>query len=471
MQETFSQIENLIKEKHRILLFTHSKIDGDALGSILSMYLFLKRMGKDVTAICQDPVPEVFKFLPTTDVLNNDFNGARDFIVTLNKSRKDLHNLKYSIEDNKVNIIITPKNGALSEKDFQLHQGEVKYDLIITLDTPSLAQLGSIYENNTDIFVSMPIVNIDHHVSNKRFGQINYIDVKAASTTEILFNYFQFIKKDQQIIDKDIATLLLAGIITDTGSFQNANTTPKSLEIAADLFDLGANQQAIIKNIYKTKKLSTLKLWGRVLSNLKHDPVHRIVWSPISQQDFKDTSATDKDTAGIIDELMSNTPGAEIFLLIKERENNILSGSIRTSSPDVSASQLASIYNGGGHAQAAGFQTPIEKNNFIGTVDEVISKFRNFQKKRLELEEKKEFNIPLETDKISNKDSIKQNIPHIKKKLEPFITENKSIEKHIKPPLPDDIPLPHKQKQTREKKIIDINQTLRDAINNDENNN
>ena len=101
--------------------------------------------------------------------------------------------------------------------------------------------------------------------------------------------FMAFIGGFINLIDEDIATLLLTGIITDTGSFQNANTTPKSFAVAAQLISYGARQQEIIQHIYKTKQLSQLKLWGRILSKIQTDDSHKIVWSVVTQQDFRDT--------------------------------------------------------------------------------------------------------------------------------------------------------------------------------------
>src|SRR5690606_9262659 len=110
----------------------------------------------------------------------------------------------------------------------------------------------------------------------------------------------------------------------------------------------------IIQQIYKTKQLSQLKLWGRVLSKIQTDDAHRIVWSVVTQQDLKDTESSIDQTGDIIDELMTNAPGAEVVVLIKEKENGQISTSIRTTHPSVDASAIAEHFGGGGHTQAAG---------------------------------------------------------------------------------------------------------------------
>lgn len=353
---SIKQIINLIQKSQRIIVMPSSPPDGDSIGSAIACYEVLKKLGKEVSVVCADSVPDVLHFLPKNEIIRHKFNPARDFVVTLDCSQKEVDNVRYNVEKDKVNIIITPKSGSFSPEDVLFNYGPTKWDLIITVDTATLGQLGVLYEGNIDFFYNTPVINIDHHASNEYFGKVNLVDVTAASTTEILLNIFQEMEVEEKLIDDDIATLLLAGLITDTGSFQNANTTPKSFAVAAKLLKMGARQQEIIKNIYKTKELSTLKLWGAVLSKLQYDRPHKIVWSTISIEEFLETESKSEDTGGIIDELMSNAPGAEIIVLMKEKEPDLISCSMRTTSPAINASNLAAHFGGGGHPQAAGFR-------------------------------------------------------------------------------------------------------------------
>ncbi len=383
MEKIRRQIVDLIKRSENILLMPSAPVDGDSLGSALAMYLVLKKIGKEATVVCADPVPDAFLFLPTTKVISDDFTAAGDFIVTLDCRKSKLKTIKTKLEQDKVNIIITAKKGRFTAEDVSFDHGPHRYDLIITVDTGDLEQLGRFYEDNPAIFTDIPLINIDHHASNSNFGRINYVDIMSSATTELLIPLIADMEKeyDKNLMDGDVATLLLAGIITDTGSFQNANTTPKSFANSAHLIRHGARQQEIIQHVFKTKNLSQLKLWGRILTKMKVDEKHKIVWSTIGQNDFKDTGSTDDETGGIIDELMSNAPGTEIILLLKQKESNLISGSLRTTTAAVDASAIAEMFGGGGHVQAAGFK--IEGDD-IGKVEtEVVEKIRKFQEKRL----------------------------------------------------------------------------------------
>ena len=115
-----------------------------------------------------------------------------------------------------------------------------KYDLIVTVDTADLALFGTLYKEHVDMFGDIPVLNIDHHISNTQFGQLHLIDPTAASATEVLYSWFMQVQEFREKITPDMATLLLTGLITDTRSFQNPNTTPRSLEVAAELLEKGA---------------------------------------------------------------------------------------------------------------------------------------------------------------------------------------------------------------------------------------
>lgn len=381
--EIQKQVIDLVRRSNKILVLPSSPVDGDSIGSAISMYMVLRKLNKDVTVVCSEVVPDVLSFLPETNILENKLITSKDFIITFDTKKVKVDQIKSNIEENKVNIIITPKEGRFTEADFSFTEGREQFDLIITVDTADLKQLRKIYEDNMDMFHEIPVINIDHHISNEYFGKVNYVDIMSASATELLLPLYEQMEEffDTELIDEDIATLLLTGIITDTGSFQNANTTPKAFAHAAQLIAYGARQQEIIQHIYKTKQLSQLKLWGRLLSKIQTDEKYKIVWSTVTQQDFKETQSKEEETADIIDELMTNAPGAEVVVLLKEKSDGVISGSIRTTSPSVDASAIAEMFGGGGHNQAAGFR--LSGGDIFAKEHEIIEKIRNYQKERL----------------------------------------------------------------------------------------
>lgn len=382
----FQSISNLIDKSQNILVLSHAKPDPDALGSSLAFYLAMKELGKQVTVVTNDPTKENMAFLPAMNTLQYTLGGTKDFIISLDTSKNSISKIKYNAEEGRVNIIITPKDGVFSANDVTFRAGKNQYDLIVAFDTGNVEYFGAIYDKNVQMFFDTPIINIDHHASNTDYGQLNLVVPTAASTTEILYEYLVFLEKknNKKLISPDVATLLLAGLITDTGSFQHANTSPRALEVAANLLDLGGRQQEIIKHFFKTKKLSTLKLWGMILSKVQVDPLHRMVWSTINHEDFVESEAEPEETEGIIDDLLSNAPGAEIIFLIKQNPDYV-SISTRSTANGIDVGKLCTENGGGGHPRAAGFKVP-GRRPFDEVVSEVVKKVRDFQEKRLNIQ-------------------------------------------------------------------------------------
>ena len=379
------QIVNLLRTSEKILVLGHQNPDGDAIGSALALLLALRKIEKNVIAAAADPVPAVLDFLPALENFETTIAGANDLVLNFPLEGRESAEVSHKIEDGMLKISVRPVGGAPFTKDeIEFAAGEADFDLIICVDVPDLPQLGKLFESNPNIFYEIPIVNIDHHASNTGFGKVNFVDTTAASSSELVLRLLRSLESEfnKKLLDEDIATLVLTGIITDTGSFQNSNTTPRSLELSADLIEAGARQQEIIRHVYKTKQLSTLKLWGRVLSKIEFDETHKIVWSTVTAEDFRESEAVEASTDGLIDELLSNAPGAEVVLLLKQK-GDVVSGSLRTTTPAVSASDLAAIFGGGGHHAAAGFKIPGKKVE--SSEAEILAKIREAQAERLDI--------------------------------------------------------------------------------------
>ncbi|MBT4020777.1 hypothetical protein HOF17_00140 [Candidatus Peribacteria bacterium] len=374
------EAKKTIDEATNILIVPHANVDPDGLGSALACYMLFTTLDKKCTVICPDTLPESLSFLPGFNKLEQEIDYKKDFIITLNCANGfEVDKLRYVPEENGVNIIITPKKGDLRESDISLKDGPLPYDLVVVVDTADVKLLGSFYETHKDLFDKVPVLNIDHHISNSKFGTCNLLSTSSASATEVLYEWFMSVGEWKAKITSDIATLLLTGLITDTRSFQNPNTTPRSLEIAAELLDMGARQQEIIQFIYKTKPLSTLKIWGRALNNIQVNKKDHIVWSTISRDDLAEMDATSKETHGIIDDLLTTIPGADVYILFTEIEEGKLKASMRTSE-EKDASVIASeLFEGGGHNRAAGFRREGYGNfqlEVLDCVKKVISKMQ-----------------------------------------------------------------------------------------------
>ncbi len=380
----------ILDQHQRILISPHANVDPDGLSSALACYQVFTAIGKEVTVICPDVKPDSLSFLPGFEKFEQEVKENKDFVVTINLDEgAEIDKLRYTVEDHRVNIIVVPKKGSIKPQQISLSEGDPKYDLIVIVDTADLSLLGSLYTDHIDLFSEVPILNIDHHISNTQYGQTQLIDPTAASATEVLYSWFTQVPQFRDKITPDLATLLLTGLITDTRSFQNPNTTPRSLEVAAELLERGARQQEIIQHIYKTKPLTTLKIWGRALNRIQVDPAARIVWSSVSKEDLAEMGASSKETHGILDELISTIPDADVHVLFTELEEGGLKASMRSSAA-VDSSQLAGrTFGGGGHARASGFRVK-SFDNFQLAVLECIQKLKDGMKKLRDDEEKRE---------------------------------------------------------------------------------
>jgi len=379
------QTVELIQRAKNVLIVTHRNPDGDALGSLISLKIVLEKLGKKVAVACPDQPISLFSFLPRVDEITTAIEMSKDLVVSIDLSHAKVEKIGYKKDEdrNLINIVIVPKEGQFEESDVKVKKAGPQYDLIIVADTPNFERLGKL-ALPTDIFYEVPVVNIDHHPSNERYGKVNWVELVATSTAEILVSLFEALGHgDTSLIDKDVATALLTGLIYDTSSFQNVNTTPKSLTVAAQLVAAGARQQEIIKNLYKTKTLETLKLWGLVLSNVKEDKQNRFLWSSVTKQDVEKAGADESALSGVVDELLKTATDVDFAMLISERDGQI-HGSLRSIAKGVNVAQIAELFGGGGHEVASAFRMDGKltesENNILNKIRQFQSKSPNFSK-------------------------------------------------------------------------------------------
>ncbi len=377
------QVVELIKEAQNIVLFTHDRPDSDALGSLLALTLCLQKLGKNVQAVATGARPVGHDFLPGTNLIQSTIASGNDFVISIDTTTAQIEKILYKREGlEKLNIVVTPKEGSLITPDLVKMQDAVpSQQLIIVLDCSDISRIGPLYEQNTELFYNVPVINIDHHPGNDYYGKVNLVDLTATSTAEILVSLLESLGRDKPLLDEDIATCLLTGIMGDTGSFQNTNTTPKSFTVAAQLVAAGAKQQDIVRHIYKTKTLSTLRLWGKALATLQEDKDLKFVWSSLNAQEIADAKAAPEQTSGLIDELLKTADGVDFALLLSERDGKV-HGSLRSVDRTMDVSQVAALFGGGGHTMAAAFDMA---DVTLSEVEEnIIHKIRQFQAKRLQ---------------------------------------------------------------------------------------
>ncbi len=313
-QQIFKQIE---KSKNILLIFPADR-EGDSIASALALFLFLKKLGLEVDIASQglEETKHAFSFLPSYGEIQTNLSNLRRFIVSVDISQAKVNQIKYLVENNTLNFIISPSEGWFKPEDVSARAGEFKYDLIITIGAGDLESLGRLYDQNVEFFYKTTIINIDHKAINEEFGQINFIDLNSVAISEILFYILKNYKPE--LISEDIATCLLAGIIQKTKNFKTSNLTPRTLLTTSQLISIGANREEIVTHLYRSRDLTALKLWGRVLNNLRTENGEELIWSKLTLQDFKETKASIDSLTDIIDELIMNVPNAKLVAVLCE---------------------------------------------------------------------------------------------------------------------------------------------------------
>ncbi len=328
----FTKAINLIKASEKILILTHKNPDGDAVGSVLSLSLALDNLNKNNDIILKDKIPKVLEFLPGKE------------------------KIKY-FED-------------LSEDDL----ADGKYDLVILADCAELERTG--VENIEEIIKpAKNLLIIDHHpereITNADFKITKIINSRSSSAAEMLFELFT----EMEIkITKDIAQCLLTGIFTDTGGFQHANVSPRTLEVAAELMKRGPRINKISQNIFNSKTIPSIKIWGRALARIETDPESGMSVSYIDKQDLEKCGASRDELSGVVN-IINTISDSKFSLLLTEGDDQKISGSLRSEEyKGVDVSKIAHGLGGGGHKLASGFETKDDIKSIVSKISGLVSK-------------------------------------------------------------------------------------------------
>ncbi|MEP7162230.1 MAG: hypothetical protein ABI747_00490 [Candidatus Moraniibacteriota bacterium] len=328
------QFLELVKPaKHPLILIppypTH-----DALATSFAIGLFMEELGKSPTVGCDhfSEKKEELSFLQVPKNFETAISGARDFVLSFNTEHNAILNVRTERFDKELRIHLTPEHGTIDPRDFSFILAKYKFDLVITISARDKESLGKMYENNPDIFYEVPIVNIDFQSANEQYGQLNLVEVTASSSSEIAASLLE--KVGKELLTGPVAEALLTGIISATESFQKKNTTPRALEIASRLMEKGADQQKIVKNLYKTQPLNLLKLWGRIMGNVHYEEAEKLIWAPVTIEDLIQSRTKMEDLHLALDKLRGSFTGASVFVLLFKENQESLHLFLKTTTQD-----------------------------------------------------------------------------------------------------------------------------------------
>lgn len=314
-----TEIADELRHADRIVVATHLNPDGDAIGSAHALELILRKLGKDVCVYIPDGVvPSEYEFI------------------------RPLTMLEEIPEDMGMRTLCCVDCGNASR---------VKNDLL-------LERAGR-------------VLNIDHHGDNTHFGDANFVRSDASCAAELIHELALLLGVE---IDKEMATAIYVGLVTDTGRFQYSNTTPLSFELAARLMRAGVDTHDVFSRIFESVTYSRSKLLGRALEHSIRSDDGFIVATHLSQEDFDDCQAIEDDAEGIVDALRS-VEGTYVAVFLRDlgmESGELRKGSLRTTRDDIDVSAIARSWTGGGHKQAAGFNTDDTLESVVARVDEAI---------------------------------------------------------------------------------------------------
>ncbi|QQS15359.1 MAG: hypothetical protein IPK84_03240 [Candidatus Moraniibacteriota bacterium] len=310
------QVKELIEKSEHVLILIPEHAGGDAFGAASGIGAFLENIGKEVTIAGSGiaDIAQPFGFLKPPKNILSSISGVREFILSFNTEHNDIVSVRTERGDGEYNIFITPEKGSIDPRDFSFVPAKFSFDLVIAVGTPDKESLGQIFETNPDIFYEVPVITVDHHAENDRFGQINIIDITASSTSEIATALLE--KIDGKYFDVRVAGLLLAGIVIGTESFQKKNLSPGALGAASRLMDKGADQHDIIFRLVNTQPLSLLKLWGRVMAGLKWNEERRLMWAFVTPDDIVQSRSRLEDLPLILEKIRHHSSVGSTFMIL-----------------------------------------------------------------------------------------------------------------------------------------------------------
>ncbi len=302
MDKIISQLRN----NNHILVVSHNHPDGDAIGSLIAMGLSLNTWDKKITLFNESPIPAAYRFLPS------------------------------------VNRVVRKINST-------------SYDVAMILDCGDLERIGKAVSTVRNVPV---IINIDHHVTNTRFGNFQLIDTSACATAEIIY---RLIKAMAIPINKEIATSIYTGILTDTGSFRFCNTNSSAFSICQEMVEMGVDPYNIAKRVYGSYSLDRIKLLNLALNSIEVSDNGKLSIMILAKHMFDETNTKPEDVDGFIN-YAKNIEDVKVAALVQENYNstgklkspNMFHVSLR-SDGTIDVSRIASLFGGGGHSSAAGF--------------------------------------------------------------------------------------------------------------------
>jgi len=291
-------IRSSLEGAGRILVVSHVGPDGDAIGSLLALGWLLRLQGTERVLVCQDPLPEGYRFLPGSDEI--------------------------------------------------VRQPEGTFDLVVGLDCSDRSRMGeSVIGFVESLPGTVPLINVDHHVTNTWFGTLNWVDPTAVATAQMVLELADALEWE---LPPAAATCLLNGLITDTRSFRTSNVDSRAIQAALRLMQAGASLADITRRALEQRSLASVRLWGQAIARLCLED--GVLWTAVTGDMRREMGLDGNDFSGLAN-FLSGIREADVVVVFTERENGTIDVGMRAA-PGLDVAQVALRLGGGGHPQAAG---------------------------------------------------------------------------------------------------------------------
>ncbi len=318
--DMFNQFKEQLAKSSTILIILPKSGTIDTCCAAIVLANYLRTHSKKV-----DVVRDAFSIPPHLSYLNKNLQEIFDTLppyqqvtIAINVATTPLSELSYEVKNDTLAIHISTKSGTIDTQSIVTSLNAYRYDCIISIGALNKHSLGNPAIHAASLFHDIPLINIDYQSENEHFGHINIVDITASSSCELIVRLCEQLATTT--FSKNDATLLLTGIIVSTKNFTTQNVSPKILQIASRLMDMEAAREEIVNNLFRTRSLSSLSLWGTVLSSLHVEPSHKLVWNIIPHQNYSHIHISEHDWDDIIDEILANTKDTDCVILFYEQK-------------------------------------------------------------------------------------------------------------------------------------------------------
>lgn len=317
-EAVLQRVVDQLRKANKVLIALPEVLTVDVVAAAVALRAGLGALQKAVTLASVGNVPERAQFLLGSETIRPLQQSTSDLVITVDTSRAVVGEMTYEVFPGKTIIYVRGAEGGFSVSDAVVTSGELPFDLLIVLGSEKLEQLGALFTRHAELFYAVPKINIDISPYNEGYGVLNLVSFTNSSLAEVCYRVLRNL--GEQVTVPHAATALLAGVLVRTDSLQNQQTTPESFAVVADLIAAGAEYQMVVKQLFKTERLSFLKLFGRALARLKlvgETGCAQVVLLPV---DFEKTGEKPGVASGLLAELLENTPGLQTVAVVVPQE-------------------------------------------------------------------------------------------------------------------------------------------------------